>query len=231
MIALLLPTDKINLMLLFQVAFTVDVTATIALPFVGLWYVDVFNTIVSIVFRAMMLLVFYLCATMHNHAQFRKVAPIMLSASWVGLMVGIVFGQNLYTTFENHSMVLTVITVIVLYLVFMASSVFTVMRKHQANESSELPEKARTMEDVEAEACRAIALRYSLSDRETEVLGYLIKGRSATFISGELYLSINTVKSYMKTLYAKLDVHSKQELINLVEATSSAATSAVDASR
>lgn len=44
----------------------------------------------------------------------------------------------------------------------------------------------------------------------------LAQGRDAQFVSDTLYLSRNTVKSYQKSIYAKLGVHSKQEIIELV---------------
>lgn len=58
---------------------------------------------------------------------------------------------------------------------------------------------------------------YGLSKRETELLTFLISGRSVPYIAKQLYLSENTVRGYMKTLYKKLDVHSKQELIDVIE--------------
>lgn len=56
-----------------------------------------------------------------------------------------------------------------------------------------------------------------LTKRETEVLSYLARGRDVAFICDELYLSRNTVKSYTKVIYAKLNVHSRQELIDVVD--------------
>ena len=44
----------------------------------------------------------------------------------------------------------------------------------------------------------------------------LAQGRDAQFVSDALYLSRNTVKSYQKSIYVKLGVHSKQEIIELV---------------
>ena len=39
----------------------------------------------------------------------------------------------------------------------------------------------------------------------------------ATFTAEQLGLSQNTVKAYAKSLYKKLDVHSREELIDLVD--------------
>ena len=50
-----------------------------------------------------------------------------------------------------------------------------------------------------------------LSDRESEVLALIAKGLTNAQIAEELYLSIETVKTYVKRLYAKLDVHNRAQ--------------------
>ena len=54
-----------------------------------------------------------------------------------------------------------------------------------------------------------------IRDRK-DILYLLAQGRDLAFICETLFLSKNTVKSYQKTIYAKLNVHSKQEIIDLV---------------
>lgn len=62
----------------------------------------------------------------------------------------------------------------------------------------------------------AVAARYQLSERETEVMRLLCRGRTKRYIAETLYLSEDTVRWHSKQLYRKLEVHSKQELIDLV---------------
>ena len=45
----------------------------------------------------------------------------------------------------------------------------------------------------------------------------LAHGRNVPFIAEALGLSSHTVRGYVKSLYARLDVHSRQEIIDLVE--------------
>ncbi len=45
----------------------------------------------------------------------------------------------------------------------------------------------------------------------------LVKGRTKAYIAETLYLTENTVKGHARHIYTKLDVHSKQELLDLVE--------------
>ncbi len=52
-----------------------------------------------------------------------------------------------------------------------------------------------------------------LTGRETQVLELLAKGKSYTVIADELFIHKETVKSHIKNIYFKLQVHSKAEAI------------------
>ena len=55
--------------------------------------------------------------------------------------------------------------------------------------------------------------RESLSPRELEVLRLLPSGLNAVELANELHISANTLRSHLKSIYAKLDVHSRHEAI------------------
>lgn len=67
------------------------------------------------------------------------------------------------------------------------------------------------------ERCAAIAERGGLTKREAEVLGMLARGRNRAYIEETFVVSRNTVNSHVKHIYAKLDIHSHQELLDIVE--------------
>ncbi len=52
-----------------------------------------------------------------------------------------------------------------------------------------------------------------LSERENEVLEYLITGYTNREIANKLYISISTVKTYVEKIYAEFNVHNRIELI------------------
>lgn len=52
-----------------------------------------------------------------------------------------------------------------------------------------------------------------LSERETEVLGYITKGYSGKEIAEKMHVSINTVKTHLKHIYQKLHVRSRTEIL------------------
>jgi DNA-binding NarL/FixJ family response regulator len=52
-----------------------------------------------------------------------------------------------------------------------------------------------------------------LTRRETEILEYIATGKSRKQIASELFIDLETVKSHIKNIYSKLNVHSKAEAI------------------
>ena len=72
-------------------------------------------------------------------------------------------------------------------------------------------------EDPYDKRVEAVALAHHLSRRETEVFALIARGRSVPFIAEALVISENTVRSHARRIYDKLGVHSKQELLSMVE--------------
>ena len=64
---------------------------------------------------------------------------------------------------------------------------------------------------------RAISDAFGLTKRESEIMGLLVSGRSAPYIAEELFIAVSTVKYHSSRVFAKLGVHSKQELISFYE--------------
>lgn len=54
-----------------------------------------------------------------------------------------------------------------------------------------------------------------LSMREQEVVDLILKGRSYKMVADDLNISINTVRTYIKSIYKKLKVNSNVELANI----------------
>ena len=62
---------------------------------------------------------------------------------------------------------------------------------------------------------RRIAEVYKLSPREEEIIAYLLAGRNRPYIRDALFISLNTVNTHIKNAFAKLDIHSQQELLDV----------------
>ena len=61
---------------------------------------------------------------------------------------------------------------------------------------------------------KALKDRFSLSDREIEVVELLAKGMTNDGIGEALHISINTVKSHIKSIYEKLKISNRLQLMN-----------------
>lgn len=83
--------------------------------------------------------------------------------------------------------------------------------------ASEGEEAALSQGKLWNRACEEIGAQHHLTARELEILKLLGRGRTASYISEELSISYNTTKGHIRNLYAKCDVHSRQELIDLIE--------------
>ena len=64
--------------------------------------------------------------------------------------------------------------------------------------------------------CQKLAAENGLTPREEEILELIALGRSAKYIADDLTISHNTTRTHIKHVYEKLNIHSKQELLDLV---------------
>ena len=61
----------------------------------------------------------------------------------------------------------------------------------------------------------AAATNYNLTPQEKRVLQLLVDGKSYKMIAAELFVAVDTVKSHITNVYAKLHVHSGTEAVAL----------------
>ena len=84
-----------------------------------------------------------------------------------------------------------------------------------AEEAPPAPAPAADIDELTARILE-LAERGGLTPRETEVFDLLARGRSIPYVRDALVISRETAATHAKHVYAKLDVHSRQELIDLV---------------
>ncbi len=110
----------------------------------------------------------------------------------------------------------------------------TSKESEQTNSTAEKPPVSNNLDGLFAEAknenhseerktgwftnrCEEIANCYLLSRRETEVLFFLAKNYNASYIQEKLCVSRSTAKTHIAHIYRKLDIHTQNELIRMVE--------------
>lgn len=156
------------------------------------------------------------------------------AASWIGIGVGALGSMGLESLSVESPDAVILATTAVTFL-FVAYN-FVVLRPHSFNAaiadvvpahpaptpSHLVPDAPALQSNADDEsrldaACAVVADRFGLTGRERDVLALLARGRTSPIIQKKLTVSHNTVKSHVRHIYTKLDVHSQQELIDLVE--------------
>ena len=65
--------------------------------------------------------------------------------------------------------------------------------------------------------CEALADEAGLTPREREILGYLGRGHGIAFVAATLVISESTVRTHVKSIYKKLGVNGREELLAKVD--------------
>lgn len=140
-------------------------------------------------------------------------------AAWITMAITFAFVAYNYVGMHNYSFAETIEGIT-------PAHTESLMKNASGEEAAaQLAEEAEPAEGLQQKsddtafetACAAIAEKHRLTARETEVFELLARGRTSPVIQKKLVLSHNTVKTHVRHIYAKLDVHSQQELINMVE--------------
>lgn len=77
-------------------------------------------------------------------------------------------------------------------------------------------EDAGAIRDRLSKQCLVLQERYGLSMREAEVMELIARGNSMAAIADRLVISENTVRTHAKHIYTKLDIHRRQELLDML---------------
>jgi DNA-binding NarL/FixJ family response regulator len=93
---------------------------------------------------------------------------------------------------------------------------FAAIRDIHAGGSPKSAEIARIVVSSFPNKKQNTELLQSFTTREQEILHALAKGYSYKEIAAQLYISIETVRTYLRKIYEKLQVHSKVEALNKV---------------
>lgn len=87
------------------------------------------------------------------------------------------------------------------------------LEKRDHTRSSDAP----NYQDRLSKQAALVRQHYRLSARETEVMELIARGNTVARIAEQLVVSENTIRTHSKRIYAKLDIHKKQELVDLLE--------------
>jgi DNA-binding CsgD family transcriptional regulator len=149
------------------------------------------------------------------HRNPAKVLGIGLSANVLGVLLGGVIGYAIASaetqTFNSTSLALSVVCVTLILLPPLHRRLSYCLKNHAyLSAFSELSAQEQTNQIDRA------ARFGNLSERESQVASRLLQGKTYKSIAGELMISENTVKYYVKSIYSKFGIQSRTELINII---------------
>lgn len=138
--------------------------------------------------------------------------------SWLCSFVGMALGDALKMLGDSTTVLVTGASMLVLWLCMLGGMLFFRSSCSREDLVGSQEAAAANPGDPFFERVERVSRRCGLSPRETEVFQEYVKGRSAPFIAETLCISEYTVKTHLQRIYAKADVHNRQELLNVFEA-------------
>lgn len=172
---------------------------------------------IAIVNSVMLGLLWYTCYDIARHCSIIPYA--VLGICWFVFLLAREAGRWFVMSLPPHGDAIALIDVLMIILLSIS---IAVMFGDNIPRTREFFEDLRTrmlhhahgtlrIEEPSREQVDLIAM-YGLTPREAEVIDGMMKGKSKAAIGGELFISENTVRGYVKNAYAKMNVHNKEQL-------------------
>lgn len=221
----------------FRIVSPILAAMLVFLPFLSETYNLFFSTMLLGSYYFVALLITYLVAEVCHHRGVSAYVVMgaaagiarvcLLTALLAGYVAGSAGGDAVGES--EDTMRFLIIIVVVIYVLSMALVFMSRDRSRKrsaadgpadAVDGSALASAPGQQEDAVdriEHSCAAVAAQWGLTGRECEIMCYLARGRTNAHIAKTLFVSENTVRSHVRNIYAKLDVHTRQDLIDLVE--------------
>lgn len=139
---------------------------------------------------------------------------LALACTNTAQLAGTIIGYVNAETLKQGDLVLTTVALVSVYLLLMAA--LLLFKDKRLTRGEEEPVLLPTPEEVLSSRCDKIAAAHQFTPRETEIFKLLAQGYTMPVVSEKLFVSENTVKSHVKSIYQKLGIHVRSELIELV---------------
>ncbi len=144
-----------------------------------------------------------------------KVFGIGLGLVYTGFLAGTLTGDVLSSFFTldmraQAAIALACMAIVLAALLFVVDERAIVRLMNADDENPAAPEAFMCR-------CEELANTYGLSPKETEVMALAARGRTNQRIQEALGISAGTVNTHLTRIYKKLGIHSRQEMLDLVE--------------
>ena len=198
--------------LLFQVSLLLLLVSALFMPYVNANWGYAITNIGAFFFKITIMLVALLLYQRY------RISPILIFSltriAWSADLFFTHFVFNAYAYLAHFVPNLLGISASVMSLLLVIVLLFAVIRPSKRS----IDEETTNVGDIQLK-CDRLARIGKLTKRESEILVLIAHGRSTPRIQEELMLSANTVNSHTRNVYRKLGIHSRQELLDMVERT------------
>ena len=208
-------TSPVALVLLLVAA-----SAFMILPLVGGYYRVALASVVDVSYLLAGVFLSVSCAMASLHIKNSSMLACGLGQGISILLVTMGFSISTYLNLNplSESFGEWVLALGVVYALFLIAIILSLVRARGRN--GHQPKTIRMVISVSESSIREnfeLKETYRISNREMDVLVLALTGRNAAAIAESLFLSESTVRTHLKHIYRKLDIHSKEELHCLVE--------------
>lgn len=138
---------------------------------------------------------------------------VLSLAEALGVLIGSFIGS-----FQIEPLLFALMLIINALVILLVLTITHVNKKIQANaiQARAIAEAAADQRLQREEKIQAIANRYGMTKRETEVLDLILQGRNVPHMAEKLCISQSTVQTHVKHIYTKAGVRNRQSLLDLI---------------
>ncbi|WP_165054229.1 MULTISPECIES: helix-turn-helix transcriptional regulator [unclassified Adlercreutzia] len=211
---------KVSVTVMMRVCLCVCVFSCVFMPYssgLGRLVCSCLIVAVSVIFTALnYAFLIRKCVIMHNAPCFKEIA-LRLAVPAAGFAVGwlvICIATFFFGEGADEFIPIRLFFAVLLVTVF---AFFFPNQEHHSMDSTASSTSGLDEKESFDLKIQGIASTYGLSRREVEVTRFLAQGRNAAYIQERLVISPHTVRSHMYNIYKKLEVHSQNEMISVIE--------------
>lgn len=190
------------------------------------------NALVTVGFLSLDMLMWSTIITVASQTPIRRTATIawgraaVMGGALLGVSVGALLGSRAVSAPDIYRLgsLVTVLVIVMTTSFILRESDLIPAHKERSEQTSETTAFEALVEpyseqvpQLQSRLVAEFASQYALSERETDVMELLLRGRDTLHIQSALYISRGTINTHRGSIYRKMAVSSQQELIDLYE--------------
>lgn len=208
---------------IYKVSILTSLTAVLFMPYLPSSIGYGLTNFGAFIFKIMVMLISFNCCRRS------MISPILLfSLTRLTWSLDLLLGYSLFVLFKfidpNGDLIGMLSVVVGLLVIATYLFLFTSSNENPLWRQDIAQPKPAPLDNLPVK-CDHISKVGKLTKREAEVLSLIARGRSTPRIQEELHVSANTVNTHTSHIYQKLGIHSRQELLDLVDKTTPSGSS------